>query len=455
MDSAKPPTTNVGGLFHAVTKVLKLRRSGVVPDDGIRKLQSPDNTIDPPQKLFHLFNDDSDEKLRTRAAMQVLLAKLFASISAIKAAYAQLQIAQSPYDPDCIHSADEIVVAELKSVSELKHCYFKKQILDLPSQDSQLSAEAREQKNLLKTYEIMMKKLQSQLQLKDSEILFLNEKLQESDKQKRMVERKLKPHKSSSLSSLDNLHLSGLNPTHFITVYNQTLKSIRSFVKLMIDQMESARWDINAAADSIQPNVRKSQKSVAFESYVCKKMFAGFQEPDFAVSGLGSARARRSEYFKWFMDLKSRSAMEIVGREKKRLGFGEFCRLKYLSVVHPKMEAAFFGDVRQRNAVSGGWGFPATAFFEGFAEMARRVWVLHCLGFSFEKEAEIFQVRQGCRFSDVYMEECCPPAVDEEEAAHGDADLAPLVGFTVVPGFIVGKTVVQCKVYISPAPVQL
>ncbi|KAJ8616547.1 hypothetical protein MRB53_035919 [Persea americana] len=456
MESIKP-TPNISSLVHTFTKVLRLRASGITPIDGIKKIK----TVDSAPKLIHpqplLVDEDKEkkreeeEKLRRREAMEVLLAMLFASISAIKAAYAQLQIAQSPYDPNCIQSADEVIVSELKTVSNLKHCHLKKRIL--PSQDSQLSAEIREQENLLKTYEIMEKKLKSQLQLKDSEILFLKEELIDSDKQSKSLEKKMKPKSSSSTesttTSFDNLHFSGLNPTHFITAHNITLKSIRSFIQLMMEEMATASWDIDAAADSIEPDTVSTKpfnRVLVFESYVCRKMFAGFQELDFSIptenSSSGSKQSSRKRLcFKSFMNLKSRKAMEIL-KENPMSEFGRFCKLKYLSVVHPKMEAAFFGDVRQRSLISSG-GFPETAFFKVFAEMAKWVWLLHCLGFSFEKEASIFQVRRGCCFSEVFM----------ESAADGypTADARPRVGFTVVPGFRVGKTVVQCKVYLSPA----
>lgn len=452
MDSIKPGS-NKTGLKHTFAKVLRLRASGVAPDDEIRKIKLPEDCLDSAQKVCFYsqpLNDVDEEKIRNREAMEVLLANLFASVSAVKAAYAQLQISQSPYDPECIQTADETVVSELKNLSELKHSYLKKQII--PSHESQLAAEIREQQNLLKTYEIMVKKLKSQLQLKESEILFFKEKLQDVDKQSKLLERRLNPN--SSLSTLDNLHLSGLNPTHFIAVHHYAIKSIRSFVKLMMDEMESARWDIDAAASSIEPDAvyaNPAHKRFAFEAYVCRKIFTDFQDPDFSIPSKSSSSSslsssskqshQRRHFFSRFMHLKSRKAMEFL-LEKPESRFGKFCRLKYLSLVHPKMEASFFGDLSQRSLINSG-GSPDTPFFAAFAEMAKRVWLLHCLGFSFEQEAAIFQVRKGCWFSDVYMESAAEDLYDV-------ADGRPRVGFTVVPGFRVGKTVVQCRVYVSP-----
>ncbi|XP_068658977.1 protein GRAVITROPIC IN THE LIGHT 1-like [Aristolochia californica] len=432
MDLVKPKSAGVGGLVQTFTKVLRLRAAGVAPEDRIRKIKFAEIiSADPPKDSRPL---EDEEMVRHREAMEALFAKLFASISAIKAAYAELQTAQSPYDPEIIQSQDEAIVSELRSISELKHCYLKKQIL--PSQESLMVAEIQEQKNLLKTFEIMSKKLQSQLQVKDSEIFVLREKLQESQAQNSSVEKRLNPN--SALFVLDNLHLSALNPNHFITVLQHATKSIHNFVKLMTEGMESAAWDLEEAANSIEPGVafaKPSHRVYAFESYVFRKMFSDFQHPSFSQSSSKQKHQRR-KFFDSFMELKGVNPLELV-LENPASKFGKFCRLKYLGLVHPRMETAFFGDTTHRSIVSSG-GFPRSAFFTTFVEMAKRVWLLHRLAFSFEPEACIFQVRSGCRFSEVFMESACDDS----------PDIKPRVGFTVAPGFRIGKTVIQCKVYL-------
>ena len=147
-------------------------------------------------------------------------------------------------------------------------------------ENAMILAEIQEQKSLSKTFEIMGKKLESQLRLKESEIIFLREKLDESNKQKRLLEKRL--NQSGQLFVLDNLHLPGLSPSHFITVLRQTVKSIRSFVRLMIDEMKSVDWDINAAASSIERGVvywNADDQCFAFESFICKEMFKAFHHP--------------------------------------------------------------------------------------------------------------------------------------------------------------------------------
>ncbi|KAL2466765.1 Plant protein of unknown function (DUF641) [Abeliophyllum distichum] len=137
---------------------------GIAPDDGIQK-----NTNDHLKRSRVPSSDDEDELVRDSAVKEAFLAKLFAGISAVKAAYAELQFAQSPYDADGIQSADQILVLELKNLSELKQCYLKKQLDTTTCPEKTLVlAEIKEQKCLLQTYEIMSRRLDSQLKLKNS-----------------------------------------------------------------------------------------------------------------------------------------------------------------------------------------------------------------------------------------------------------------------------------------------
>lgn len=452
MDSVKRSavTPSKSRLARTFAKVLHIRMvTGVAPVDGIQKIKAPESSKDDQDTGSWSRSqsyDDNDEKLRNTAELEAHLAQLFASISSVKSAYAQLQYAQSPYDSNGIQSADQIVVSELKNLSELKRCYLKKQFDPSPERTLCL-AEIQEQKSLLKTYEIMRKKLECQMKLKDSEITFLREKLEDCHKQNKSLEKRLNP--SAHLSVLDNLHLSGISPSHFITVLQHTVKSIRSFVRLMINEMESSGWDINAAAAAIQPSVvflKATHRCLAFESFVCREMFDSFHFPNFSLpnESLPEQNQWQRFFFERFIKLKSTRVKEYLARKPKST-FGKFCRAKYLKLVHPKMESSFFGNLSQRNIVNSG-NFPDTPFFTSFSEMAKRVWLLHCLAFSFNPEAKIFQVNKGCPFSEVYME-----SIIDEPSPPPDCppDTHSRVAFTVVPGFRIGKTVIQCQVYLS------
>ncbi|KAJ0264084.1 hypothetical protein HA466_0025010 [Hirschfeldia incana] len=435
METVKPldVASGKGKLRRAFVKVINVKKlTGVVPEgDKVEKVKVDKDLAKNAANLSESF-DKLEEEYEKRLAMEALLAKLFATVSSIKSAYAQLQYAQSPYDPSGIQRADSLVVSELKALSELKQSFLKNEFDTNPDRTLVL-AEIQELRSLLKTYEITGKKMECQLKLKDSEIIFLKEKFQESVSQNKLMEKRL-----NQSGPLDHN-----SPTHFVTYLHHTVKSIRGFVKMMIEQMRFSGWDVVTAADSIQPGVlyyKQEHTCFAFEHFVCKVMFEAFHLPYFSTESSSSKSSSREMFFERFAELRSVKAREyITTRPKSR--FARFCRGKYLQLVHPKMELAFFGHSHVRNQVSAG-EFPETSFCGAFLDMAKRVWLLHCLAFSLDNEATIFRVSEGCRFSEVYMK-----SVSEECLLLSESE--PSVAFTVVPGFRIGKTSIQCEVYLS------
>ncbi|XP_015699295.2 protein GRAVITROPIC IN THE LIGHT 1 [Oryza brachyantha] len=387
-------------------------------------------------------------------AKDSLLANLFAGVSAVKAAYAQLQLAQCPYDAEAIQAADAALVAELTKLSDTKRRYLRDPAAAAKNAaaagHTALFAHAEEQRYLLKTYQITARKLEGELRAKEAEADCARSSLTAELRAERAMEARL--HPGRTLASLDELHLSGLNPTHFLTALRHTVKSIRSFSKSMLNSMQSAGWDLGAAAAAVHPGVplrRAGDAKFVFESYVAMKMFANFHRRDFNFSFLDEREFYdRRRFFEEFTELKTAPASAFLDVRNARWGgFGKFLRAKYLSLVHAKMETAFFGRLEQRGIVSAGPGFPESSWFAEFAEMARRVWLLHCLFYAFDGGAEedgasIFQVRMGARFSEVYMESVSDGRSDEAAAEER------VVGFTVVPGFRVGRTMIQCRVYL-------
>jgi hypothetical protein len=391
-------------------------------------------------------------------AKDSLLANLFAGVSAVKAAYAQLQLAQFPYDAEAIQAADAALVAELTRLSDTKRRYLRDPAAAAKNAaaagHTALYAHAEEQRHLLKTYQITARKLEGELRAKEAEADRARSSLTAELRAERAMEARL--HPGRTLASLDELHLSGLNPTHFLTALRHTVKSIRSFSKSMLNSMQSAGWDLAAAAAAVHPGVqlrRAGDTKFVFESYVAMKMFANFHRRDFNLSFLDEREFYdRRRFFEEFTELKAAPASAFLDARNARWGgFGKFLRAKYLSLVHARMETAFFGRLEQRGIVSAGPGFPESSWFADFAEMARRVWLLHCLFYAFDGGAEedgasIFQVRTGARFSYVYWVRVSAGRSAEAAAAAAEERV---VGFTVVPGFRVGRTMIQCRVYLS------
>lgn len=381
---------------------------------------------------------------------ETLVSKIFNNISSLKTAYIQLQAAHTPYDPDKIEAADKLVISELKSLSELKHLYREnnpKPVSDSP-QDSHLVAEIKEQQNLLQTYEVMVKKFQTQLQTKDSEIMQLQQLIHESNQKRMKLEKKLKLRGLSDKSSVDledknEFFSMELTTDLFTSSAEASYKAIHDFSKPLINMMKASGWDLDAAANSIEPSVvyaRRPHKKYAFESLICQRMFSGFQEESFSVKSENLVVTKEG-FFHQFLAIRGMDPLDILSQSPDSI-FGKFCRTKYLAVVHPKMEASFFGNLDQRNHVMSG-GHPRTPFYQAFLKLAKSIWLLHRLAYSFDPKVKVFQVKRADAFSDVYMESVVKNIILEE----GDEN--PKVGLMVMPGFWIGGSVIQCRVYLS------
>ena len=187
-------------------------------------------------------------------AMEALISNLFGNISSLKSAYIQLQSAHTPYDPDKIQEADKVVISELKNLSELKHLYREnnpKPVCVSP-QDSRLAAEIQEQQSLLKTYEVMVKKFQSEIQNKDSEIKQMMEKIEEANQKRLKLEKNLKLR---GMGDGGGMEFPDLTVELFMSTYEAAAKAVHDFSKPLINMMKAAGWDLDSAAESIEHGV--------------------------------------------------------------------------------------------------------------------------------------------------------------------------------------------------------
>jgi len=131
--------------------------------------------------------------------------------------------------------------------------------------------------------------------------------------------------------------------------------------------------------------------------------------------------------------------MEVLSKNPN-CGFSRFCESKYQQLIHPTMESSIFSNLDQNEVVLNSWK-SLSVFYESFVKMASSIWLLHKLAFSFDPVVEIFQVERGVEFSMVYME-------DVTKKASLSRNSRPKVGFTVIPGFKIGRTVLQSQVYL-------
>ncbi|GAV78656.1 DUF641 domain-containing protein [Cephalotus follicularis] len=421
----------------------QLVRSGAMLPTGVKDSQPRESNSQKvhPQPMEEAISQNPE-------ALEAIISKIFNNISSLKSAYIQLQAAHTPYDSDKIQAADILVVSELKNLSELKHFYRENNPRTpcVSPQDSRLAAEIQEQQSLLKTYEVMVKKFQSEIQNKDSEILQLQQQIEEASQKKVKLEKNLK------LRGLSTKEGSGdeneffnvdLSPDLFMSTVEAAFKAIHDFSKPLINMMKAAGWDLDAAASSIEPNVvyaKRAHKKYAFESHICQRMFSGFQQESFSIKS-DNLPVSKESFFHQYLAMREMDSLDMLGQNPDSI-FGKFCRSKYLVVVHPKMEGSFFGNLDQRNYIMDG-GHPRTPFYHAFLKLAKSIWLLHRLAYSFDPNVKVFQVKRGSDFSEVYMESVVKNLIMYE------SDKKPKVGLMVMPGFWIGGSVIQSRVYLT------
>ncbi|KAE8667574.1 Trehalose-phosphatase/synthase 7 isoform 1 [Hibiscus syriacus] len=222
---------------------------------------------------FECYNSNPDQKISSRgnpkqkAVLEALVAKIFASVTAIKAAYADLQMAQNPYNNGAVQAADEAIVEELRTLLELKRKFLKRDF-DLSPLITLMLAEIQEQQSLMKTYEITINKLESDVEAEGSEVDSLHKQFKDRLALNKSLEKKL--------------NASG------------------PFVKLMIKEMELANWDLDTAAKAIEsgPNI-----STLYERMKKKEM------------EVNKKNERKHRYFRF--KLKEASAFPIQVERKE------------------------------------------------------------------------------------------------------------------------------------------
>jgi hypothetical protein len=148
----------------------------------------------------------------------------------------------------------------------------------------------------------------------------------------------------------------------------------------------------------------------------------------------------RNSCLKQLLEHVSSNPMDLLGIHPG-CEFSRFCEMKYERLIHPSMESSIFVDLDQNEAVLNSWR-SLSMFYEAFVGMASSIWTLHKLSHTFDPAVEIFQVERGAEFSMVYMDDVTKRLTWPNK---GRAN----VGFTVFPGFRIGKVVIQSQVYVS------
>ncbi|KAL8142220.1 hypothetical protein V2J09_015252 [Rumex salicifolius] len=363
---------------------------------------------------------------------QTLISSLLATISSIEASYLQLQTAHVPFDEEAIRVADKALVSHLQTLSEFKqlykHYYANPNLCIEFSTGSCLEFQVNENQTKLRALKSVFNRLQSEIDVKDEEVSGLRRKLEDLQRSNSMLSNRLNCCSERNREVLSTVQV-------FDALLQDAFRLTRKFTKLLISLMKEAEWDLDLAANSVYSGVsyaKKGHNKYALLSYVCLRMFHGFDSIGFSLDENGEDSAS----LKRLIQHISINPMELLSKEPS-CEFSRFCEAKYQQLIHPTMESLIFSDLDQNGEIVNSWK-SLTGFYESFVKMASALWTLHNLAFSFDPPVRIFQVESGVDFSFVYME-------DVTGKCKSPCRTRPKVGFTVVPGFKIGQTVIQSK----------
>lgn len=437
--SSKPPQ-QISEMFQKFALSLKSKtieffaeEEGDEPsvDDPFTILLDSAEEFIPDQKVIAFKKPDL-------SSTQTLISSIFSSISLFESSYLQLQTAHSPLDEEMIKSADKTLIQQLQRLSQLKQ-FYKNPNFDSSQIGSCLEAEVQENQSTLRALEIAFNRLQSEIDEKGDKVSTLRDQLGKIRNSNTKLSKLLVKSSSVSVEIALTIRV-------FDSMYREACRSLHNFTKVLIGLMKKAEWDLDLAANSVYSYVKYKKKGhnrYAFLSYVSLCLFRGFDLEDFGLdietTVSNSGKAKKS-FLKQLIEHLACNTMEILSKNSN-CEFSKFCEMKYRELINPSMESSIFANFDQKREVLSSWK-SLSSFYESYVNMASSIWLLHKLAFAFDPTVEIFQVEKSMDFSMVYMEDVTKKGVLIGESR-------PNVGFTVIPGFRIGKTIIQSQVYLS------
>ncbi|KAK6927051.1 protein of unknown function DUF641, plant [Dillenia turbinata] len=447
-------------------EISKTRHKDEDDDDDNESETTKDQDDDHGDKLVELTDEEDKEEEKTRVwkrekkkssererDMEELMVEVFDAVSVMKRAYVSLQDAHCPWDAQKMREADVAVVAELRRLGVLRERFRR----NFSEGKGGVMRAAVSLKEVVAPYEAAVEELKREVKTKGAEIENLKEKLKSMNGGGGKKGRS-HSHRSKSKVSFINQVAAPPGNEMFEATMSQVRETAKSFTTLLLSLMRSARWDITAAVRSIEAATTTTTTTIttaafsvvgaqhakyALQSYVCRKIFEGFDHETFYMDGSLSSLLNPDRYrrdcFTQYNNMKAMDPIELLGILPTS-HFGKFCFKKYLSIVHQKMEESLFGDLEQRRQVLAG-NHPRSEFYGEFLGLAKAVWLLHLLAFSMEPSPSQFEASRGAEFNPDYMESVV------RFSSRVPVDM--VVGFPVCPGFkLRNGSVVKAWVYL-------
>ncbi|KAG1354493.1 putative protein GRAVITROPIC IN THE LIGHT 1 [Cocos nucifera] len=277
---------------------------------------------------------------------ETLILALFATLSSFRAAYLHLQTAHSPLLPDALRSADRATVSHLRRLSDLKDSYSQntnpgpRPVFPF---SSHLQAQVQENQHLLRTFDAVVNRLQSDIDRKDAEAAALKRSLRDIE----AVNSKLVKRLDRACAPPDGKVEALLSIGVFDSVLKDTCRVVHRFTRCLVDLMKRSGWSVDLAANSIYPNVDYAKAGhcpYAILSYICLGMFGGFDYQGFSregSDGIGldgiDVNTRRMNSLAQFIEHSAVDPLELISGSSS-CDFSEFLDLQGFSFSHHHIE---------------------------------------------------------------------------------------------------------------------
>ncbi|XP_051177359.1 protein GRAVITROPIC IN THE LIGHT 1 [Lolium perenne] len=381
------------------------------------------------------------ERVERAGDAEALMAEVFDAVSGVRRAYAALQGAHCPWDPDRMRAADAGVVAELRHLARLRD-RFRRSAASPGGRIPRASAQPL--REAVAPYEAELDDLRRQLQGKQAEVDGLKERLATATSRRnaRLHPSKKHHHIAAATDGVPTAEL-------FVACAEQARAATRGFAAHLLHLLRAAGLDPAAATRSITKIPVNSSPHLArhaLEAHATAVLLGGFEHESFyldgSLSSLLDPAAFRRERYAQYRDMRGMDPGELLG-VLPTCAFGRYAAAKFASLLPPRVEEAVLGG---EHRAAGNGAHPRTPFYGEFLRAAKAVWLLHLLAFALEPPPSHFEAGRGAEFHPEYMESV---VVAGRGAGAGTAGM--VVGFAVAPGFkLCNAAVVRARVYLVP-----
>nr|XP_024394067.1 uncharacterized protein LOC112291192 isoform X1 [Physcomitrium patens] len=263
----------------------------------------------------------------------------------------------------------------------------------------------------------------------------------------------------------DSYHYSGPPPGSYLDddtgpspkLLSMAVTAVKSalnpFAKMLMSHMKNHSSELKKLESMISHEgsvERTNHLKFLVQAFTCNLLFDCFTTKN-GYCESNDDRSRQSFFadFTRFKDKAATISMLLSNQPLSHMrddnSIGNYCFEKFKLICSDPDTNQPFPIYEKDWRIVSGEQHPDSEFYRSFLKVAVSVWLLHRLTHSFPHKWQMLTCSRGEAFERKYMESVVPGGYDEDDE---DADANIVVGFLVIPGFRVSKSIVKCEVYL-------